>query len=39
MTLALSGRTARLRLDQARKKRDGAVLVTVLDRELTAPAE
>lgn len=36
MTLALSGRTARLRLDQARKKRGRARLVTVLDRKLTA---
>ncbi|MFI5765587.1 alkaline phosphatase D family protein [Streptomyces sp. NPDC051563] len=34
MTLALSGRTARLRLDQARK---GPRLVTVLDRDLTPP--
>ncbi|MET9468919.1 alkaline phosphatase D family protein [Streptomyces sp. NPDC006544] len=34
MTLALSGRSARLRLDQARK---GPRLVTVLDRDLTAP--
>ncbi|MET7534392.1 alkaline phosphatase D family protein [Streptomyces goshikiensis] len=40
MTLALAGRTARLRLDQAHKGRrggDGARLVTVLDRELTGP--
>ncbi|MCJ0867864.1 alkaline phosphatase D family protein [Streptomyces sp. AP-93] len=34
MTLALSGRSARLRLDQARK---GPRLVTVLDRDLTPP--
>ncbi|MFJ9344268.1 alkaline phosphatase D family protein [Streptomyces sp. NPDC101733] len=36
MTLALSGRGARLRLDQAHKGRSGARLVTVLDRELTS---
>ncbi|TDU78407.1 alkaline phosphatase D family protein [Streptomyces sp. KS 21] len=39
MTLALAGRSARLRLDQAHKARKGqrrARLVTVLDRELTA---
>ncbi|MCX5298636.1 alkaline phosphatase family protein [Streptomyces sp. NBC_00193] len=35
MTLALSGRSARLRLDQARK---GPRLVTVLDRDLTPPS-
>ncbi|QES50335.1 alkaline phosphatase [Streptomyces venezuelae] len=35
MTLALSGRTARLRLDQARLSGKGARLVQVLDRELT----
>ncbi|MEV7613806.1 alkaline phosphatase D family protein [Streptomyces sp. NPDC089799] len=38
MTLALSGRTARLRLDQARRTRTGAKgarLVTVLERDLT----
>nr|WSX52060.1 alkaline phosphatase family protein [Streptomyces sp. NBC_00974] len=34
MTLTLSGRSARLRLDQARK---GPRLVRVLDRDLTAP--
>ncbi|MET8749100.1 alkaline phosphatase D family protein [Streptomyces sp. NPDC004667] len=41
MTLALAGRSARLRLDQARPGRRGAAgtarLVTVLDRELTEP--
>ncbi|MFD9306452.1 alkaline phosphatase D family protein [Streptomyces sp. NPDC060048] len=36
MTLALSGRSARLRLDQARK---GPRLVTVLDRDLTPPGQ
>ncbi|MET3985452.1 alkaline phosphatase D family protein [Streptomyces sp. PvR034] len=40
MTLALTGRTARLRLDQAHKerwpRRGEPKLVTVLDRELTA---
>ncbi|MFD3756406.1 alkaline phosphatase D family protein [Streptomyces sp. NPDC058622] len=35
MTLALAGRTARLRLDQAHRNRKGARLVTVLDQELT----
>ncbi|MEV6582445.1 alkaline phosphatase D family protein [Streptomyces sp. NPDC051582] len=41
MTLALAGRSARLRLDQAHKGRKGektARLVTVLDRELTSAA-
>ncbi|GHB38640.1 alkaline phosphatase [Streptomyces cirratus] len=37
MTLALAGRTARLRLDQARSGGSGARLVTVLDRRLTEP--
>ncbi|GLX37454.1 alkaline phosphatase [Streptomyces roseochromogenus] len=41
MTLALSGRGARLRLEQARPGRGGAAgaarLVTVLDRQLTEP--
>ncbi|UQX00990.1 alkaline phosphatase D family protein [Streptomyces sp. RerS4] len=35
MTLALTGREARLRLDQARRRGSRARLVTVLDRELT----
>ncbi|MFF5444830.1 alkaline phosphatase D family protein [Streptomyces sp. NPDC012888] len=35
MTLALSGRNARLRLDQARGKGKDTRLVTVLDRDLT----
>ncbi|MFJ6798702.1 alkaline phosphatase D family protein [Streptomyces sp. NPDC091268] len=37
MTLALSGRSAHLRLDQAHKERRGARLVQVLDRDLTDP--
>ncbi|MEV8534257.1 alkaline phosphatase D family protein [Streptomyces sp. NPDC051211] len=35
MTLGLSGRSARLKLDQARRSGKGARLVTVLDRDLT----
>ncbi|WP_329386066.1 alkaline phosphatase family protein [Streptomyces sp. NBC_01351] len=39
MTLTLSARTARLQLQQARKRsRSSAELVTLLDRELTEPA-